>query len=112
MAKRDFYETLGVARGASADEIKKAYRQKAKELHPDRNKDDAGAEARFKEISEAYSVLSEPSSRQEYDQVRAMGSGARFTAGGGGAASSARDPGSESGAALAAARSRPTSARS
>ena len=57
MAKRDYYETLGLTRGASADEIKKAYRQKAKELHPDRNADDPGAEAKFKEVNEAYDVL-------------------------------------------------------
>ena len=53
MAKRDYYETLGVSRNATADELKKAYRKKAKELHPDRNADNPNAEAQFKEINEA-----------------------------------------------------------
>ena len=67
MTKRDYYEVLGLQKGASKDEIKKAYRKLALEFHPDRNKD-AGAEARFKEISEAYAVLSDDNKRAQYDQ--------------------------------------------
>ena len=79
---KDFYKVLGVEKGVSDAELKKTYRKLARQFHPDSNAGDAKAEARFKEISEAYSVLSDPEQRAEYDQVRAMGSGARFTSGG------------------------------
>lgn len=82
---KDFYKVLGVSKDATDAELKKTYRKLARQFHPDSNPGDAAAEARFKEISEAYSVLSDKEQRQEYDQVRAMGSGARFTAGGPGA---------------------------
>jgi molecular chaperone DnaJ len=68
MAKRDFYEVLGVARGASPEEIKKAYRTKAKELHPDRNQDDPKSEAAFKEVNEAYDVLKDDQKKAAYDR--------------------------------------------
>ena len=80
--EKDFYAVLGVKKDVSEAELKKAYRKLARQYHPDSNPGDAAAEARFKEISEAHSVLSDPAQRAEYDQVRAMGSGARFTAGG------------------------------
>ena len=67
MAEHDLYKVLGVDRKASADEIKKAYRKLARQWHPDRNPDDAKAEARFKEISAAYDVLGDPEKRKQYD---------------------------------------------
>ena len=68
MAKRDYYEILGVQRGASDDELKKAYRRLAMKYHPDRNEGNADAEAKFKEAKEAYDVLSDAQKRQAYDQ--------------------------------------------
>ena len=84
---KDFYKVLGVDKSVSAADLKKTYRKLARQYHPDSNPGDAKAEAKFKEISEAYSVLNDPEQREEYDQIRAMGSGARFSApgtGGGG----------------------------
>jgi len=81
---KDFYAVLGVSKDVSDAELKKVYRKLARQFHPDSNPGDTKAEARFKEISEAYTVLSDSSSRQEYDQIRAMGGGARFTSGGNG----------------------------
>ena len=92
--EKDFYKVLGISKDASTDDIKKAYRKLARELHPDRNGADAKAEERFKNVSEAYSVLSDTDKRKEYDEARALfgnggfrfpggaGSGGRTTSGG------------------------------
>ena len=82
MAKRDYYEVLGVSRTASADEIKKSYRRLAMKHHPDRNKDDTSAEGKFKEAKEAYEVLKDDDKRAAYD--RFGHEGLRAGQGGGG----------------------------
>ncbi len=84
MAKRDFYEILGVAKNAGEDEIKKAYRKLAIKYHPDKNPDDKGAEDKFKEAAEAYEVLSSADKRQRYDQFGHAGVGSSAAGGNGG----------------------------
>jgi len=83
MAKRDYYEVLGVEKNASADEIKKAYRKKAIQYHPDKNPGDKAAEENFKEAAEAYDVLSDAHKRQRYDQFGHAGVGGASQQGGG-----------------------------
>lgn len=82
---KDFYAILGVEKDVDAKVLKKTYRKLAREWHPDAKPGDKAAEQRFKDIGEAYAVLSDPEKRKQYDAVRAMGGGARFTAGAGGA---------------------------
>ncbi|WP_375585170.1 molecular chaperone DnaJ [Cyclobacterium xiamenense] len=84
MAKRDYYEVLGIAKGAGADEIKKAYRKLAIKYHPDKNPGNASAEDKFKEAAEAYEVLSNPEKRQRYDQFGHQGVSGNGGFGGGG----------------------------
>src|SRR5215468_6553288 len=79
---RDYYETLGVKRDASEDEIKRAYRKLARQYHPDRNPGDKQAETRFKEVQDAYDVLSDKTKRAQYDQFGFAGPGADFAGAG------------------------------
>ncbi len=80
--EKDFYATLGVSKDATEAELKKKYRTLARELHPDKNPGDAKAEAKFKEVSEAYDVLSDAKKRKEYDEARALFAGGGFPGGG------------------------------
>ena len=84
--EKDYYKALGVSKGASAEEIKKSYRKLARKYHPDANKGDSSSEERFKEISEAYNVLSDQKRRAEYDEARSLfgAGGARMPGGAGG----------------------------
>ena len=90
---KDFYAVLGVASTATADEIKKSYRKMAKKYHPDTNQNDPRAADRFKEISEAYNVLSDPDKRRQYDDMRRYGAFGGFGSGAGGGAPRGGRPG-------------------
>lgn len=81
--EKDFYASLGVAKDATPEEMKKKYRKLARELHPDKNPGDKKAEEKFKEVSEAYDVLSDPAKRKEYDEARALFASGGFSAPGG-----------------------------
>src|SRR5579864_3860365 len=89
--EKDYYKALGVAKDADAGAIKKAYRKLARELHPDKNPGNAAAEARFKDVSEAYDVLSDDAKRKEYDEQRELFAGGAYR--GGFPGSSAGGPG-------------------
>src|SRR6059058_1401989 len=81
--EKDYYAALGVPKDATAADIKKAYRKLARQYHPDANKGDAASEERFKEISEAYDVLSDTAKRKEYDEARTLFAGGGFRVPGG-----------------------------
>ncbi|MEY4292570.1 MAG: molecular chaperone DnaJ, partial [Bacteroidota bacterium] len=83
MAKRDYYEVLGVSKSASADEIKKSYRKIAMQFHPDKNPGDKAAEEKFKEAAEAYDVLSNSDKKAQYDRFGHAGMGGGAGHGGG-----------------------------
>jgi molecular chaperone DnaJ len=92
MAKRDYYEVLGIQKGATAEELKKAYRKMAVKFHPDKNPGDKTAEDKFKEVSEAYEALSDPQKRAAYDQYGHAAFDARSRAGARGGAGGFHDP--------------------
>ena len=79
MSSNDYYQILGLKKNASADEIKKAYRKLAVKYHPDKNPGDKGAEEKFKEINEAYAVLSDPQKKAQYDQFGSAGFHQRYS---------------------------------
>ena len=81
--KRDYYEVLGITKGAGEDEIKKAYKKMARKYHPDLNPGDKEAEEKFKEVNEAYEVLSDPNKKARYDQYGHAGVDPNFGAGAG-----------------------------
>lgn len=95
--EKDFYAALGVAKDASASDIKKSYRKLARELHPDKNPGNAEAERRFKEVSEAYGVLSDDARRKEYDEARSLFAGGAYRGGFGATGSPGGFPGASTG---------------